>query len=151
MLLREVAVLLPPVTDFYIQSACVSSTDDCGGSAYSIYLIDNGTTSVPRDYSVYFGFNDTTRKTFIGFNETLPTSMGPGQGFQITSPAWPSSADAASKLSPGDAVVVGVLVGGFEATLAVTVLTCYSSTTTRVITNFTVSTFTQTQTMMSCY
>jgi hypothetical protein len=151
LLSREVAGLLPPVTDFYIQSACVSAAEDCGGSAYSIILANNGTTSVPNGYSVYLGFNDTSRKTFIGFNVTLPSAVAPGQAVQIVSSVWPSNIDATTKLSPGDAVEIGVLVGGFEASRGVGVITCYSYTTTETYTNFTVSTFTQTQTITSCY
>jgi len=151
LLSREVAGLLPPVTDFYIQSACVSATEDCGGSAYSIILANNGTTSVPNGYSVYLGFNDTSRKTFIGFNTTLPSAVAPGQTVQIISSVWPPNVDAADKLSPGDAVDAGVLVGSFQALLGVRVITCYSYTTTETQTNYTVSTYTQTQTITSCY
>jgi hypothetical protein len=151
VLSRDVAGLLPPVTDLYIQSACVSVTEDCGGSAYSIILANNGTTLVPSGYSVYLGFNDTSSKTFIGFNVTLPSAVAPSQAVQIVSSVWPSNVDAATKLSPGDAVEVGVLVGEFEASLEVGVITCTSYTTTETYTNFTVSTFTQTQTIRSCY
>ena len=146
----EINEVPPPVASFYIESACVSPDSQCAGEVYSVSLADNGTTTVTAGYGAYLSLNDTTRGTYVGFNVSVPQKLAPGQDVTISSSGWPPGSGGASRISPGDAVIVAVWIGNFEASASTRALTCATTTTTRTLTNHTVSTATLTQTFTSC-
>ena len=146
----EIAGQIPPVASFYVTSACVSLLTTCEeDGVYSITVVNNGTVALPTG-PVYLSFNDTTRRTSFSFNASELPVIDVGQGAVIVSDSWPASSGAGAKLSPGDSVVVQMWLGNLEGSSETVVMTCAVTTTTQTFTNFTVSTFTQTQTSTTC-
>jgi hypothetical protein len=137
------------VASFYLGSLCVSVNSGCAGGAYYIYLYDNGTTTVAAGYGVYIEIKDSTKETSFGFNSSLPGKLAPGQWQTLTATDWPAGSGATSKLSPGDQVGVGVLVGPYQTAAGTHVLTCGTYATTTTFVNYTMTT-TATQTVQTC-
>jgi Tfp pilus assembly protein PilV len=137
------------VASFYLGSLCISVNSGCAGSAYYIYLYDNGTTTVDAGYGISIEIKDATRKTLVGFNASLPGSLAPGHWQMLTSPNWPAGSNATNKLSPGDQVGVAVFVGSSESSAGTHVLTCGTYTTTTTFVNYTITT-SATRTVQTC-
>jgi len=133
---------------FQVTSACLSLTAGCGGLAYYIIVEDKGPTSVPKGYSVFLSFKDSTRSTYFGFNLSLPQDLTPSQGVTLEAGSWPASSGAEVKLSQGDQVGVAVVMGVTQASTNTHVLSCSQYTTTTTFQNVTLTT--QTLTTQSC-
>jgi len=146
----EIASQIPGVVSYYVTSACVSLLNTCEeDGVYSITVVNNGTVALPAG-PVYLSFNDTTRRTSFSFNASESPAIGVGQGVVIVSNSWPASSGADAKLSPGDSIVIKIWLGNLESSSGGVVMTCAVTTTTQTFSNYTVSTFSETQTLTSC-
>ena len=135
--------------NFQVAYACLSLTAGCNGLAYYIIVNDKGSTSVPKGYSVFLSFKDSTRSTYFGFNVSLPQDLTPNQGATIKADSWPAASGAEGKLSQGDQVGVAVVIGVVQAAIGTHVLTCSLYTTTTTFLNYT-QTQTRTFTTQNC-
>ena len=146
-----------PTYGISILSACVSSTPFCPGAydktsaglqrgdVYWVQLEDGGTQPVPVNSSIFVGIRDYSRLTSVGFNTTVPAAVPPGGYFVVNGTSWPAGTGGASKLSPGDIIVVTVLLGPARASVSGTVYSCSYTTAT-----FVNASTTETQTVTSC-
>ncbi|MDA4120056.1 MAG: hypothetical protein OK436_05670, partial [Thaumarchaeota archaeon] len=127
-----------PGPSFQVASACLSLTAGCYGQAYYIIVSDKGPTSVPKGYSVFLSFKDSTRSTYFGFNVSLPQDLTPSQGVTLEASSWPAGSGAEAKISQGDQVGVAVVIGATQASTGTHVLSCSQYTTTTTYQNITI-------------
>jgi len=149
-LTSELASQIPGVVSISVTSACVSLLNTCEeDGVYSITVVNNGTVAIPAG-PVYLRVNDTTRRTSFGFNASETPQIGVGEGVVIVADSWPPASEADAILSPGDNVVIQIWLGSIPGSSSAVVMTCAITTTTQTFNNYTVSTFSATQTLTSC-
>jgi len=119
----------PPGASFQVASACLSLTAGCYGLDYYIIVEDKGPTSVPKGYSVFLSFKDSTRSTYFGFNVSLPQDLTPSQGVTLEASSWPAGSGAEAKLSQGDQVGVAVVIGVTQSSTGTHVPVSYTHLT----------------------
>lgn len=120
----------PATLSVNMTGACLSLAPTCAGLyVYSVGILNNGSVTIPANYSVYLSFKDVTHPAAFGFNATIPQNTLPGQSAFLLATSWPRSSNATARLVPGDLVYIAIGVGAFGTGVNVKVQNATSSFT----------------------